>query len=222
MQEELSLPAVSDIRERILTVQQEEYRICLQASYLFATRISELIAKATPHDNTVARGPKGIESRLDTISGHRTAIFTLHGAKRKGKIRIIALPFKYEPWVRPVYDYFQSWEDEPVFPFTRQKIGRAVRQQGVFKGLQYPIEAYTAGPKGFVRHVERHPRPFALHALRHLRATELVRFYHFTATDLAAYCGWRLRTVQRDISSVMERYIDLRWQEYYPKLLRKR
>ena len=215
-----SLPSVEDVRERIEHVQQEEIRYCLMTAYLYAGRISEVVGYASQGDTSVARGPKGNDVRFDVIDGHKTALFSVYTAKRKGQERVVALPLEFEPWALPVAEYFQKAGSNYVFPFSRQFVSRKTKK--TFEGFQYPIEQYKIKQGELVKVVERHWNPFRLHALRHLRTTELVRFYHFRAEDLAAYCGWRLRTIARDISPVMERYIDLSWQEYYPKLLRER
>ncbi len=108
---------------------------------------------------------------------------------------------------------------------TELEVGTSnVFARELFSGLRYPIERYVNRNKqlNLVQTVHKHSRPFNLHALRHLRATELVRFYHFGAEDLSAYCGWRLSTSVRGISPVMERYIDLNWQQYIHKLFKPR
>lgn len=220
---ELSLPDPDTIRQRISTVRQEDYRHCLETAYLYAGRICEVVGTSTPGDNTRAIGPKGSEATLDTISHRKVVLFKVRTEKRDQMIRIIALPFRYEPLAEPLYQYFKSRKNDLVFPFTRQKIGAVARI--LFKGLRYPIEKYklTLDSKlKLYKEVPKHSRPFNLHALRHLRATELVRFYHFGAEDLAAYCGWSLTTTTKGLSPTMARYIDLSWQQYIAKLFKQR
>jgi hypothetical protein len=217
-----SLPSVAEVRQRIAAVTKEEIRLCLMTAYLYAGRISEVVGHASPRDTTTARGPKGSDVRFDVVDGHEITLFTVYTAKRQGLERIVALPTEFEPWSKQIADYFMVAKDSFVFPFTRQYISKYILENETFKGYQYPIDRYRVKQGELVNVVPRHWNPFRLHALRHLRTTELVRFYHFRAEDLAAYCGWRLRTVAKDISPVMERYIDLSWQEYFPKLLKER
>lgn len=215
-----SLPSVEEVRQRIEQVKEEPIRYALKTAYLYAGRISEVVGYASQGDTSVARGPKGTDVRFDVIDGHKTTLFSVYTAKRKGQERVIALPIEFEPWALPVAEYFQKAGVHDVFPFSRQLVSRKTKE--TFQGFQYPIDEYKIREGELLRVIEKHWNPFRLHALRHLRTTELVRFYHFRAEDLAAYCGWRLRTIARDISPVMERYIDLSWQEYYPKLLKER
>jgi hypothetical protein len=137
---------------------------------------------------------------------------------------MIALPLEkeYEPWTQEVYDYYQSVEQSHVFPFTKQKIWKYMRDNEVFKGLTYPIDHYTIWKNGqvFLKR-EDHPKRFGLHALRHLRASELVEFYGFDGFNLATYGGWTIHSMV-GISSTFDRYVSLNWQSYLPKLFKRR
>jgi hypothetical protein len=216
-----SLPSVHEVRNRIEKIESPDIRLSIMTAYLYAGRISEVIGKATPGDTTVARGPAGTDATLDTIEGHEAVLFNVYTAKRDGLLRVVALPIETEPWAKLLYDYFQSKGTAKVFPFTRQIVWCSAKE--TFKGLTYPVDKYRVVNRELqsVREVPKHDHPFALHALRHLRATELVNFYHFKAEDLAAYCGWRLTSLTK-MTTVMERYIGLQWQDYFPKLLKRR
>jgi integrase len=223
----LSLPSPNTIRERIKKVNREDIRTCLMTTYLCAARISEVVAiKYQSDKGTTARGPKGIDTTKDVfITGSKhvpCAIFTLKTAKRGGKERKIALPLnpKYEPWTKQIYDYFQSKDKEPVFPFTRQEAW--LHSKSAFEGLTYPIEFYFVKDGEVKKKIDDHIRDFRLHALRHLRATELREQYQFDGFDLASYCGWHLATIVPQISRTMERYLSLGWSSYFPKLLKRR
>ena len=226
----MSLPTVMEVRRRIETVSKPQYRYGLMATYLFDARISEIVSGACPGDNggkEVARGPRGTDARLDSfaIAGKEfpCVIFTVKTAKRGGKPRSIALPLEeqYEPWTKPLFEYYQQAEGRQVFPYTRQQIWWYVKREKVFEGLTYPIEKYHLKEDGLKKEVDAHIRPFALHALRHLRATELVEFYGFNGYNLSTYGGWTLKTVI-GVSASMERYLSLSWQNYFEKLIKKR
>ena len=222
----MSLPSVEDVRARIAAVPEEQFRYCLMATYLWDARISEVIAKVCNSDQTVARGPKGTDAKLDkfTLLGTEIdcVIFALKTAKRQGRERHIALPLEeqYEPWSKSLYGYFLQTGQKAVFPFTRQRIWQYVKETEVFKGLTYPIERYIVKKKGELekRPIPAHKRLFRLHALRHLRATELVSYYGFDGFNLATYGGWTYHTMAQT-SSIMDRYLSLSWQSYFPKLL---
>lgn len=221
----MSLPTVEKIRSRIEQVEHPEMQILLKCSYLFASRISELVSKACPSDNTVARGGTGKDAQRFsfTIGALRSecAAFKLRTAKRGGKERIVCLPLakQFEPWTQNVYDYYVSRDSNPLFPYTRQRVGQLTRE--AFKGYTYPIERYVTVKDGVKKVVDEHKRSFRIHALRHLRATELIEVYGFDGIDLSVYGGWTLRSMI-GIGGSMERYMHIQWQRYYPKLLKRR
>jgi len=225
----MSLPNIETIRERIEHIKNEKFKMCLMTTYLYAGRISEVIGRATAGDNTTARGPKGNDVRLDYYQNgeHKEpcVVFTVRTAKREGIVRNVALPLDYEPWAEVVYKYFQRFKTRTVFPFTRQRVGMYVRENQIFDGLTYPIEKYTivktVGKLKKVKTKNRHFRRYNLHAIRHSRASELVEFYGFDGFNLAVYGGWTYKTAART-SGVMDRYLSLGWQNYFPKLLKKR
>jgi len=217
----MSLPSVEVVRERIEQVRKEDVRTCLMCAYLFAARVSELVAYATPGDTTVARGPRGTDVRLFDFNGEEAAVFTVYTAKREGLERYVALPLNpiYEPWTRVIYDYYQKRGSQACFPFTRQKLWK--HSCSVFEGLTYMIDKYKTKKKSRVYNPKRHPRNFRLHGLRHLRTAELIERYEFDGFDLSIYGGWTLR-YRTGISSSIDRYAHLRWKKYFPKLLKKR
>ena len=223
----MSLPNPDLVRQRIESVKREDIRFCLMTCYLYAGRISEVVGVKYPSDHkTTARGPRGSDAVKDFyLAGSKRipcVVFNVRTAKRSGKERKIALPLNpaYEPWTKPLYEYFKSKGDGVVFPFPRQEVW--MHSKAAFEGLTYPIETYTIKQGEVVKKVDEHVRPFRLHALRHLRATELRERYQFDGFDLASYCGWRLGTIVPQISRTMERYLSLGWASYFPKLLKKR
>jgi len=224
----MSLPNPDLVRQRVESVASEPIRFCLMTCYLYAGRISEVVGVKYPSNHkTTARGPHGSDAIKDYyMAGLKKRIpcvvFNVRTAKRDGKERKIALPLNpnYEPWTKPLYEYFKSKGDQLVFPFSRQKVW--MHSKSCFEGLTYPIETYTIKKGEVVKKVDEHLRPFRLHALRHLRATELRERYQFDGFDLASYCGWRLGTIVPQISRTMERYLSLGWSSYFPKLLKRR
>lgn len=221
----LSLPSVPTVRNRIAKAEDSGTRLCLMTTYLFAARISEVVGKVSPSDTSTLYGVTGLDVEVQSYEGQEVAVFSVKTAKRKGKIRKVALPLGSEPWAKEVLHAFDESKSDYVFPFTRQQAWLSCKP--VFKGLTYPIMEYTVFIKDEntaevqIKKVEAHSKPFRLHALRHLRATELVEFYGFDGFNLALYGGWTLRTAA-GLSSVMERYLSLGWQSYIPKLLKMR
>ena len=220
------LPNVSTIRERIQTTPKKEAKFCLMSAYLFCARISEVIGYTHPSDlaKTKARGPTGNDVKLSTYElgpvKEQVVVFTVHTAKRGGKKRNVALPLdpKYEPWTEPLYDYFQEFGNDSVFPFTRQKACSYARR--IFGKLSYPIDDYKLWIGGKPQSIKAHNKLFRTHALRHLRATELIEDYRFDGIDLSVYGGWTLRSMI-GVGSAMSRYAHLDWGRYFPKLLKE-
>lgn len=221
----MSLPTVDEVRKRISQVPDEDGRFCLMAIYLFDARVSEVVSRKCPSDlHTNARGPRGVDVRRDLFGAEDlVALFSLKTAKRGGLKRVCALPMnkEYEPWTLPLFNYFFEKGSKPVFPFIRQYVGKVARES--FKGLKYPIERYVLVKKtlGIKKVIDAHSRPFNVHALRHLRASELVEVYGFDGFNLAVYGGWTFHTMA-GTTSIMDRYLSLSWQSYFPKLLRRR
>lgn len=221
----MSLPETSIVRERIESIVDKDMRYCLMTSYLYAGRISEVVAKSYPADNTVARGPTFRDVKLVSYKNgplnEPCVLFNVRTAKRRGTRRPIALPINYEPWTMQLYEYFRKQEKE-IFPFTRQKVGKYVRNKAVFEGLEYPVERYhILLPRKVRKVVDQHMRPYNLHALRHSRATDLVEYFGFDSFDLCVYLGWTLKSGV-GITPVAGRYLSLSWQRYFPKLLKER
>jgi len=225
----LELPPVETIRERIQNTPTKEAKYCLMSAYLFCARVSEIIGRTCPSDlgKTIARGPTGKDVTVDVFElgdiKEEVAIWAIRTAKRKGKKRSIALPLKpeYEPFTQELLRYYQSFGDnELVFPFTRQKATNYARK--IFEGFTYPIDAYKIWENGkVVRESPDHLKAFRTHALRHLRTTELIEKYRFNGIELSIYGGWTLRSMA-GVGSAMSRYAHLQWDQYFPKLLKKR
>lgn len=226
MSDEVQLPEVSEVRNRIESIPEDDVRFATIATYLWGARISEVIGKASPRDNTKARGLRGEEMKEETFRqevkrGDREVweeepvfLFPLKTAKRGGFKRNVALSPTYEPWATALAEYFRVRLSEFVFPFTRQYVWKHIKEP--FKGMKYTIVKYKIYKDGKVQKEKlQHSREFALHALRHLRATELVERYRFDAFDLSIYLGWTL-------PGVMGRYLSLDWGRYFPKLLKRR
>jgi len=216
----MSLPTVEEVRSRIEKIASDPIRLCLKFTLLAAARVSEAVGNASPSDNQ-ARGPTGRDvSIVQYKDQEEAALFTVRTSKRDGLERIIALPINktYEPWTTQLLGYFEKFGEDLVFPFTRQRVWRYSRD--VFDGLLYPIEEYVLTNRGVKIKVNRHSKPFGTHALRHERITELMKYYGFSELDTCRYAGWKMGGGFR--GGQLHRYAHLNWQEYFPKLLKKR
>jgi len=228
---------ILQVRQRIEAIKHDPSRLCVKYLYLIDGRISEGISRRAPSDiQTTPRGPKmrDLEMQEDDHGGE-VALFSVSTAKRGGILRICAIPLdpSFEPWGKRVVQYFEKFApEEHVFPMTRQKVWRHARE--FWENLVYPIEdydkiivdeagnvIYQENGKAMKQRISRHMRPFNLHAVRHIRATDLVVYYGFNGPNLAAFGGWTLSTAM-GVSSSINRYVQLDWRSYYPKLLKKR
>jgi len=205
--------------------------------YLIDGRVSEAVASRAPSDSgTSPSGPFGKDVEVLGFEGVEASLFyvkSTHGAEGRTRICARPLPREYEPWSRELLEYFSKFDgEEPVFPMNRQKVWRMARE--AWGDLHYPIEAYaviqvdgegnvlldTDGRK-LKRVISRHNRPFNLHAIRHLVATDLVVYYGFNGPNLSAFGGWTLSSAM-GVSSAVNRYVQLDWRSYFPKLLKRR
>ena len=235
----MRVPTADEVRARIEAIPRIPIRYACMTAYLYCGRASEVVGKAYRTDTkTTPRGPRGTKDvRLDKFTRSRqqdvvfgrtyepAVVFTVRTAKRKGMVRSVAVPIRYDPWAKLLYKYFQRAGDRLVFPFTRQFLYDKASK--AFKGWWYPIDPYKIWEDGkLVKNVEAHLKPFGVHALRHVRATELVEFYGFDGFNLAAYGGWTISTTQAQFGvsfpRVISRYLYLNWQGYFPKLLKTR
>jgi integrase len=231
---QLELPRPSVIRERIEAVKSERMRLYLMALYLFAARASELCGRVATCDlakHRVAQvyGPTGDKVRVEPWQDEtypeikaKVAVFEIMTAKRKpqGYLRNVGLPIDSDPWVPQLLDYWKAAGKGYVFPFNRYHADYYVKQNEVFKGLEYPIVKYKILGDAEPKIVEEHPHPLILHGLRHVRATELMERYNFNLEQVAVYGGWKIRTVQSVSPILVDRYLALGYRFYVGKLLR--
>lgn len=140
--------------------------------------------------------------------------------------RLVALPYapKYEPWCKPLYEYFQSAGNEYVFPFNRAKVWYYLTyKQKVFEGMMYKIKKYNYMRSGEVTFkVFSHMRKLKIHGLRHIRTDELLKVYNFDGFDLGAYVGWSMGSANKVSAtpSMAGTYAEIReaWPRYIKKL----
>ena len=139
------LPSTTEIRRRIdaILVKSTDdfvYQNAFRFSFLGATRLSEIAGDYAPRGNDA--------HRVD-IKGVPAVLFVQKTARRKGKIRPIALPLdpKIEPWAEPLASFFEEHPNEN--PFTLPNAPKSTKRylqyksEKVFKGLEWPVEQYS-------------------------------------------------------------------------------
>lgn len=236
-----TLPDYKTVRGLIQNIPERRFRAGGMYGYLIAGRASEIVTKACPSDEgTTPYGPVGRDFSVAEYEGHDVLVLHVKTSKRDGLPRDIGIPLdpELEPFAKPVYDYFQEFQDdEPVFHYTRQDLYNGSKE--TFEGYIYPIEPYTIRiidqekyqtikdrvpeeiqpflkpPPNVVSEtkVPRHYRRLALHgAMRHYRTMELAQRCGLTKEERDIYTG---HTTQ----GVDDRYSHLNWRLYFPKLL---
>ncbi len=158
--EQHMLPTDAEVRERIMAIgrdwevgdikeipkghDSEKYRLNFMFQLLAAGRISEVCGQYAP---------KGIDARVVDLdvngSTHPAVLFVVKTAKRKGKLRVAALPLdpKYEPWAQEILEYFEAAGDDYPFMFHPNPSHSKRYAQWVavktFGGLEWPMKEYS-------------------------------------------------------------------------------
>jgi len=134
------MPSDSEIRERIDSISDEKYRNAFKYQYLIAGRIAEVCGRYAP---------KGDDVFPVDFDGELAALFVVKTAKRKGKLRAVALPLntEYEPWADDIRLYFTQHKNEYPFKFAdnwKTSIRYAQWEaEKAFKDLEWPMAEYT-------------------------------------------------------------------------------
>ncbi|GAI18290.1 unnamed protein product [marine sediment metagenome] len=137
-----NFPTVKDIRQRIDDMDTARkngilYRNALRFIYLTASVVSEITGK---------RAPIGRDAYRTNIFGESAVLFKIKTAKRKGQTRSVAIPWDYDAWAEPLYNWFSIHEDSP--PFSALTMRSFQREAGiVFKGFMWPIDEYQKAVK---------------------------------------------------------------------------
>lgn len=93
--------------------------------------------------------PIGNDAHRVEINGSPALLIVQKTARRKGKVRPIALPLdpKIEPWAEPLASFFEEHPTENPFilPSAPKSTRRYLQYKSdeVFKGLEWPVERYS-------------------------------------------------------------------------------
>jgi hypothetical protein len=214
---ELVEPTPTEIRERIVKA-ESPWREFFSYLLISGSRVSEAVAEEQPGD--LAETPKHHPSRnygvylTMSVVPHEldeAAMFTVRTAKRGGMERAVAVPLHHDPLTKGVVDLWDKTGENP-WQWNR---GQALYQaHKIFSGLGYIVEDQK---KGDVK-TPKHLKPCGNHAMRHFRTQELMLKYDFSDRDLMQFFGWTARNI--GINPMIVRYAALKWQNYYPKLVR--
>ncbi|MBW2671998.1 MAG: hypothetical protein JRD89_01115 [Deltaproteobacteria bacterium] len=227
-------PSIDELRERIMTVKEDEYRHALMFQFLVGGRISEVCGKYAPTGSHAFRVNFLVDGEEVPA-----VLFAVKTAKRRGRLRPAAVPLdpRYEPFTKPLYDWFRTHEHPFALGPTPRTSVRYLQSKvnEVFEGFEWPMKPYRhprrrestpsvcPNCKGdtteYCRRckgtgiiykrlkVPRRWKNFTSHNLRKARTIELKRKYGFDGSDLAAYCGWTEKTADAKMPDVIEYYL---------------
>ena len=99
-------PSDSEIRERIESVKDKQYRMAYKYQYEILGRISEVAGKYMPNRE---------QHRVVDYEGEEFVLFIVKTAKRKAYLRPCGRPLdtKYDPWAKEVMEYIESSDEYP-------------------------------------------------------------------------------------------------------------
>jgi hypothetical protein len=210
------MPTDSEIRERIEGIKREKYRMAFAYQYLIAGRISEVCGHY---------GPQSTEYLETDFDGEPAVMFIVKTAKRKGRLRPVAVPMnpEYEPWTQPVLDYYKKQEGH-VFRFAENwKTSIRYMQweaEKAFEGMEWPMVEYTVKvgeeidpktneKKNIMEKVPPRWKDVTSHVCRKRRALTLLYDYEFDGVDLGIYGGWTLSSQAEEMPPALKSYLHL-------------
>lgn len=181
------MPSDSEIRQRIDAIEDEKYRNAFRFQYLAAARISEVCGRYAPMGDDVF---------VVDFDGEMAALFIVKTAKRKGRLRPVAVPLRadYEPWADKVRQYFAYHRGEYPFRFA-EKWATSIRYmqwqaEKAFEGLEWPMIAYTMKKGDVSIKIPSRWKGVTSHVMRKRRTVTLAFEYGFSGMDLSVYGGW--------------------------------
>jgi len=156
------VPSDEVVRDRIVSIEDEAYKLGFMYQYIIAGRVSEMCGEYAPRGTDLfevefeVKKPYKIELEEGEVWGQKVekvpaVLFVVKTAKRHGKIRPCAVPLDpvYEPWAEPLLKYFKAAGDDYPFMFAptfkssttyAQRVGKKA-----FEGLYWPMKEYTKG-----------------------------------------------------------------------------
>lgn len=184
-------------------------------------RISEAITKQAAWDAArVGMTGNLLDYSIQDYNGEEALVWQFHTLKRSGHPeRIVAFPLSpdYEPYSKEI---LQAWEKTEKNPWHITRVVTYHANREIFQGFGYMIEPQRIVKDGkVIFEADKHMKKFSDHAHRHIRSRELTFRNGFTDNDLMVFFGWSPITMGKN--PWVQRYQNLRWQDYFPKLLRR-
>lgn len=153
-------PTNAEVRQRIEAIEDEKYRHAFMYQLLICGRISEVCGKYAPTGKDCVEmefevpifKEKILDGKKYTIvepTKIPAVMFIVKTAKRGGRLRPSTVPLlpEYEPWAKPVLEYFKKAADDYPFMF-HEDYRNSVRYaqweaESAFQGFEWPMVEYT-------------------------------------------------------------------------------
>ena len=175
---EVKIPSTLDIRKIIENIEKEHYRFAFMYQFLIGGEISEICG---------ANAPVGTDAHLVSFQINNekvpAVLFVVKNIRphERGSIRACALLLdeRFEPWTRPLYEWFKAHGDSRPFSVCECSHSRVAKE--IFGDLKWPKAEYRRAPGEFV---ERRYKSIRSGEIRKIRRKN---FYMLNGRDLADY-----------------------------------
>ena len=132
-------PSDSEIRDRIESVKDKQYRMAYKYQYEILGRISEVAGKYMPNRE---------QHRVVDYEGEEFVLFIVKTAKRKAYLRPCGRPLdtKYDPWAKEVMEYIESSDEYPFLLHDNMETSKTYAMnvaKETYSGLYWPMSDYT-------------------------------------------------------------------------------
>ena len=109
---------VKEVRNRINSIDEDIFRYAFMYQFLIGGEPSEVCGEYAPIGNDVS--PVEFTIKKKKIPA---AAFIVKTARRKGRHRLCIIPLEpqYEPWAKPVFDWFQENKNNKPFELGKRK-----------------------------------------------------------------------------------------------------
>jgi len=208
-----SLLPTFQIRKIIEDIPDEKYRYALMYQFIIGGSVSEICG---------INKPKGTDAIKKNIEIHNNKIpavfFKIKTARRKGKLRICAIPLdsEYEPWSKDILNWFQKHGENCPFVFIEKSKDSKHNDKYLMKKTNELFESYRLHIKEYIRNA---------------RKKNLKEFYYFNELDLALFGSWnepviephvkmKIRSILSTKKKIEEEELMNETKQYFEKLLR--
>lgn len=211
------IETLKDVRKRIETIPNEQYRNAFKYQYLIGGDAGEVSGINAP----LSSDAQFIQLRVGS-SEIDAILFIVKTVRRQDHFRACVLPLdtRFDPWVKDVYNWIQKNEDTYPFRFPRKDgsgvLGAKTSKtyimnlaKEIFQGLTWFKEGYTTTKK----RQERRDVDFTSSQLRDLRLAVLSELYAFDEADSAYFGAWKLKSYNERVNAEVEEILSKKFSK---------